>query len=102
MTAGHGEQIPLFPDYMARTSDPGTSHARAGQQNAKRRKHWPVVRRAYIAAGPTGLTYREAADLTGIKGTSISSTISCMLKSELLRCTGVKRRGMLVRCWAGE
>ena len=79
-------------DFFARTTDPDTSHERmALEDDAPPAKHMVPIARAFMDNGAG--TYRDAAEWTGIKGTTTSTVMTRMRRRGLLERTGETKAG---------
>lgn len=81
--------------YRARATDPDTAHERAARENKKYGATWKAIEDDVRAHGPS--TYREVAERTGIVGTSTSTAMSAMEKAGILKRTGERRNGSMLR-----
>lgn len=82
--------------YEARLTDPETSQEWAEHMNGSYPDVWRKIEEAAEARGEEGLTYREAEELTGIRGTVTSTSMTKMEKAGILE-RREREDGKLVR-----
>lgn len=89
------ETLDLFVQYNARETDPGTAHEAAAKRTAAGTKHFDEIVADIRAHGPS--TYREVSDRIGVVGTTISTVMTQMERHGILKRTGERRNGCMLR-----
>lgn len=89
------DELPLFEQHRARVSDPPTAHQAAARRNTRPREHWDDIIADLRLHGAS--TYREVATRIGVPGTTVSTILTKMERAGVLRRTGDRRDGAMLR-----